>query len=122
MSSGAFSSALYEDDLGNIRGIKVQQETLLFTSNSVSNDSASGPQTDGIPSAKVTRGAREIGLRPRFVRCAWTSAPPTNYKPGESFLVPILQPSVYASYAEGAAATYLNTDCTIQKKIPESAN
>jgi hypothetical protein len=122
MSSGGFASTRYEDDLGNVRRIKVEGDTLLLNIAGSVNAPPSGQITEGIPSAKVTRGAKEIGLKPRYVVCKWTTNPPTNYKPGVNFELPILDPVTFAAINEGDTGTYLGTDITVNKRVSESAN
>lgn len=119
MSAGNFTRTFYELDNGEICQIRVQPETLTFANGSTTNSAPAGPAT--IPgSAKVSRGDREIGIRPRKVSFAWTPGQePDGYEEGGLYYIPILDKSQFDAMTAGSAATYLSGTGTLLRKFNE---
>lgn len=119
MSAGAFLLTRYElNTITGIVPIRVQPETVAFTSGGNANDAPAGATT--IPLlAKTRKGTREYGIGSRCITISWNGSPPTGYK-DENLTIPVLQSSVFDGYNVGDAGTYLGTPCSIVAKKNES--
>lgn len=121
MSAGAFERTFYELDTGNGGGIarvRVQPETLAATINGAANAAPAGPAT--LPTAaKVSKGAREIGIGCRTVTLEFTGTPPTDYS-GDDVVIPVLQEATYAAWTVGQTGTYLGAPVEVVGRSPES--
>lgn len=117
MSSGKFTSSKYESDSGNIYSIRVQPETLLASINSVVN-AAPAAVVDQEVSAKVSKGNRGIGMKPRTVSIRWDAAP-TDYDPNTIIRVPILKKSVYDGITKDQTVSYADGTGKVVSKSPE---
>lgn len=123
MSQGRPVRAFYATDLGNICSVRVQQETLDATIGAVANSSATGPATAGFPSAKVSKGSREIGIGCRKVTCAWDDGgAPTNYDERSPFSLPILVLATFNGINRGDAVVYLGGTGVVVSKSAEDIN
>ena len=121
MSAGEFTDALYQADSGEIHPIRVQPETLLFTSGGTANAAPAGPATSDI-SAKVGKTAREIGLGPRHLTFKFDAGQaPTGYEDRGTIRIPVLTTAAFTAYVRGNAATYLTGTGVIVNKTTESA-
>lgn len=118
MSAGAFVLSKYEDSEGRIYPCRVQPETLDLTIGATANAAPAGDTTERV-FAKMRGSKSEIGIIARAVRLSWTTAPPTNYKPGATVTVPVMSTAAFSSYTIGATGTYLGTDVTVQSRISE---
>lgn len=118
MSSGAYStSGKYQSDSGNIYSIRVQPETITATFASVANAAPAGA-IDQEVSAKVSKGNRGFGIKPRTVTFRWVAAP-DGYEPTTLQTLPVLTSSVYNGIAKGQAVAYLGATGTVVSKSPE---
>lgn len=118
MSAGAFTRSKYEADDGTILNIRVQPETLL--ANIGGANSAPAGTVDGLGSAKARGGKREIGVKARRIRVAFTDTKPDDYKENTVLEIPILTKARYDAIAIGATGTYLSNPCTVIGKTAES--
>lgn len=118
MSAGEFSLTRYESDTDEIHPIRVQLETV-----SANIGGANGPPGGAVTSdisVKVSRGAREYGIRPRFAVVRFTAGAPTGYRSGQLYRVPILTKARYNAINKGTTGTYLGEAVSVVSKIPES--
>lgn len=117
MSSGSFSRSRYERNNGNIHPIRIQPETLTLTIGSQANTAPTGAATSNI-SAKVTRGNRGVGLKPRTVTFAYNTAP-AGYKQDSPITVPWLRESTFDAIGRGSTGTYNDVAVTVLYTSPE---
>lgn len=117
MSSGAYLNSKYQSDSGNVYPIRVQPETTSATINSVANAAPAGA-IDQEVSAKVSKGNRGIGVKPRSVTVRWTAAP-DGYEPTSLIRIPILTQTVYNGITKGQTVSYLGASGTVVSKSPE---
>lgn len=120
MSSGDFIRSIYETNNGDFARVKVQPETELATTGTVANDAGAGPVN--IPTrAKVSRGAREIGILPRRIGIVFeTGQAPTGYKENSVYYIPALTRAFYDAVVEGSEITYLQNSALVVSKLEES--
>lgn len=120
MSAGLFLRSIYETNAGDFARIRVQPETELATNGTVPNDAGAGPVN--IPTrAKVSRGSREIGIRPRKIGLIFeTGQNPSGYEPNEVFYIPALTRAFYDAVAEDDEITYLSSTAKVVSKLEES--
>lgn len=118
MSAGSFTRTKYEADDGTILSARTQPETLL--ANIGGANSAPAGAVNGLGSAKMRGGRREIGVKARRVRVAFTTTVPTNYKEDTVLEIPILTKALYDSISIGATGTYLENSVTVIGKTAES--
>lgn len=119
MSSGRFTRSKYEADDGTIHPIRLQPETLEANIGGGANSPPSA-DTDTDLSAKVSRGARAFGLRPRFVTAVWTETPPSGYDDRTPIRLPILTEARYDAINVNGTGTYLGSSITVISKTRES--
>lgn len=121
MSTGRFTRSRYEATNGNIHPIRVQPETLELEIGSATNTAPTGAVTAGVPSAKVSRGARGFGVRPAIVSFVFDEGEePEGYAAGDVLRLPLLTPSMRSAATIGATGTYLNASITVVGVSPES--
>lgn len=120
MSAGKFIRSYYESNAGEQIRIRVQPETELFTNGTEVNDSAGGPAT--IPGyAKVTKGNREYGIRPRRVGFVFDAGQaPTGYDPSSVHYIPVMTKAAYDAYDLGTGYTYLGGTGEVISKLEEN--
>lgn len=120
MSNGRFVRSRYETDDGEIAPVRVQPETLAATVGGQTNAAPPGPTTQST-SAKISRGNREFGLRPRYVTFAWNpGSAPDGYDERTLQKLPILTEAAYNAITNGAPVAYLGGAGTVVSKTPES--
>jgi len=117
MSQGKFTQSKYQSDATNIYSIRVQPETLLATFGTTINVAPSA-DVDQEVSAKVSKGNRGIGIKPRTATIKWTAAP-DDYDPNTLLRVPILTKVVYDGIVKGQTVSYLGGTGTVASKSPE---
>lgn len=105
MSAGVFSRSKYETNAGTILNARVQPETLAANIGAV--NAAPAGAVNGLGSAKMRGGSREIGVKARRVTVAFTGAVPDGYKPNSVVSIPIMTPAVYNGISVGTTGTYL---------------
>ena len=115
MSSGSFVTSKYELDDGRIVSIRIQPETITTV-----NTVPSAAYTANMPSAKVSKGKREIGIGARYITIKWTGTIPDGYKETGLVKVPILQKSVFDGLSKGDSFTYLGGTAQVVSKAQES--
>lgn len=122
MSAGPFNTtAVYEMDNGMFTTLTVQPETLQFSVSGTANAEATGALTVGIPSAKFSKNAGEIGLKPRCITGKWlTVAAGTEYTVGGRVTLPILTAALASTFVKGAVADYLGGTVEITRAFPEN--
>ena len=118
MSAGAFEQGVYESDTAELHVCRYQPETTQATFGGVANTINPGIATSPFW-VKVSKGAREYGLKVRTVKLRWTGAPPAGYKEGSTVDVMIMTPSVFNGITLNGGATYLGADAQIIGKTPE---
>lgn len=119
MSSGSFINSFYETNDGEVCRIRVQPETELATNGTVTNDSGTGPQTIPVR-AKVSRGSREIGIRPRRIGIKFeVGQAPTGYAEGQVYYIPALTRAFYDALEIGDDITYLQETAEVVSKLEE---
>lgn len=117
MSSGKFLSSKYAADSGNIYALRVQPETLTATFNAVVNAAPVGA-VDQEVSAKVSKGNRGFGIKPRTVTIRWEAAP-TDYDPNTLQRIPVPTKSVWDGIRKDQAVTYADGTGKVVSKSPE---
>jgi hypothetical protein len=118
MSAGAYTPSKYEADSGNIYSIRVQPETISATIGGTANAAPAGA-IDQEVSAKVSKGNRGYGVKPRTVTFRWTGAVPDGYSTTGLVTLPILTPTVYGGIVKGEAVNYLGSTGSVVSKSPE---
>lgn len=122
MSAGAYNSSKYQASYGdgtNIHPIRVQPETISAVIGGTSNNNEPPSAAVSNPiSAKVSRGGRGLGLKPRTVTLKFTGTVPTGYKAGAVIVIPWLKPFPLA-VVKGATGTYLNSTVVVVAVNPE---
>lgn len=118
MSAGNFVRSFYEADNGEIHPIRVQPETVAANVGAA-NTAPAGPATVGI-SARVSGGARQLGLTARKVRLAFTATVPAGYAEDSIITIPVLTPAAFAAASVGATGTYLGSAVQVIGRTPES--
>ena len=121
--AGRFVRAFYATDLGNICPVRVLQATLDATIGAATNSSAPGPATAGFPSAKVSKGSREIGIGCRSVTCVWNvGGAPAGYDERTPFSLPILVLATYNGINRGDAVGYSGGTAVVVSRDGEDIN
>lgn len=119
MSSGSFINSFYETNDGDVCRIRVQPETELATDGTTPNDSATGPATLPVR-AKVSRGTREIGIKPRRIGIKFEiGQAPTGYAVGQVYYLPALTRAFYDALEVGDDITYLAATAEVVSKLEE---
>lgn len=121
MSSGTFSSSIYETDAGGLCNCRVQPETLALTLGGTANTAAAGP-ADQEASALMSGGRQRIGVIARAVSLKWTAGAPDGYDENTRVRVPILTKSLYDLVSRGTTGTYLGESVEVVGRIPERVN
>lgn len=123
MSAGAFEISRYEAQYGagdQRHPIKVQPETELADIGGITNTPPVGSVTNPI-SAQVTRGNRQLGLRPRKITLRLpATGVPAGYTPSGIVVIPALNVDFYNAATPGTVVTYLGVDCVVISRTPES--
>lgn len=117
MSAGAFTNSKYQADNGDIRGIRVQPETLAANIGAVNAAPAGAINATG--RARVGGGNRQYGVKARSVTVRFTATPPTGYKADQLYRIPIMTPTVYNDIEIDDTGTYLGVACVVVGKNPE---
>ena len=117
MSAGAFISSKYEADNGDIRGIKLQPETLAANIGGLNSAPTAAIDTTG--RARVGGGNRQYGVKARSVTIRFTGTPPDGYKADQLYRIPILTPARYNDIETDDTGTYLGVACVVVGKNPE---
>lgn len=124
MSQGNFVRSRYPSTLtGEIHPIRVQPETLAMalTSSTTTTNAGSTSAISNPISADVSRGDRELGLRPRLATLAILGTPPTGYSSSSVVRLPILNETLFAALTIGTSVNYLGTTWEVVSTTPESA-
>lgn len=119
MSAGKFTPTKYQANNLDIHPIRVQPETLALAKGASANTAPSGTITPGALRAKVSRGNREYGLKPRAITVVFDSSPPDGYATGTFIRIPILQSSLWESITEGDNVSYLGGTARVAGKSEE---
>lgn len=120
MSAGAFLRSIYETNNGDFARIKVQPETELASAGGVSNDAGAGPVNVPV-SAKVSRGNREIGIKPRLIGIVFeVGQAPSGYKVDSVYYIPALTRAFFDACVVGEEMTYLQASAQIVSKLEEN--
>lgn len=107
MSAGKFTISKYETDDGDIRPIRVQEETITMTIGGVANAAPGGAVTDS-GRVRVSGGNRRIGLKARNVTIAFNEeGAPDGYKVDSPITLPILTEAVWDGITDGETVSYL---------------
>ena len=114
----AVVSSKYEANSGDIHPIRVGDAVIAVSGNTV----PSGAQTSSI-SAKISKGAREFGLKPRGVLLKRLVGTSPDQAAKYAFL-PILSDSVFsgATFDPGTSHTYNGNSWEVSKKIDEDSD
>jgi hypothetical protein len=119
MSSGSFIRSIYETNAGDFARIRVQPETELATDGTTSNDAAAGPVNLPV-AAKVSRGSREYGIRPRRIGLVFEDGnAPAGYEDGDIIYIPALTRAFYDALTEDQQITYLQSTANVVSKLEE---
>jgi hypothetical protein len=120
MSAGAFlADAKYESNNGSVHAIRVQPETLQLSIGGTANASPAG-DVDSPFRARVGRSNGGYGLKPRAVTVRFTGTPPTGYKAGETYRVPVMQSTLWDTANAGTVCEYLGVAGVVVSTSPES--
>lgn len=117
MSGGAFTYTTYELNSGDVCGIRVQPETLAANIGAA-NGAPAAARTLPV-TAKVSKGNRGFGIKPRTVTLRFTSGAPADYKTGGLVTIPILQAATWDAISDGDTGTYLGGNVQVVFKTPE---
>lgn len=115
MSAGAFILSRYTADNGEIHPIKIQPETIIGTF----NPAPTGAITSGLRVRASRSNRRKYGISARYITCSWTATPPTGYKVGGFFTIPILTTTAFNAINDGSTFTYLGAAAVVNGKTPE---
>jgi hypothetical protein len=119
MSSGSFIRSIYETNSGNFARIRVQPETELATDGTTPNDAAIGPVNLPV-AAKVSRGAREYGIRPRRIGLVFEDGnEPSGYESGNIIYIPALTRAFFDALDVDQQITYLGETANVVSKLEE---
>lgn len=118
MSAGIFKDSKYETPNGSIVNVRVQPETEAAVFNGITNAPPAGAAT--IPGRFPLRlGSRRAKpFSGRSFTLAWTSTPPTGYKPTSVVRVPVLALATYNGADLQDTGTYLGAPVKIVGKNP----
>lgn len=120
MSEGGFVTSIYEANAGTFHNVRVQPETLAATIGGTANAAPAGP-VDSPFWCKVSKGATEYGLGPRFAVIAWgDGTAPAGYKESENVSIPILDPVLFDASNIGDAVAYNGGTGTLSGKRAEN--
>ena len=117
MSAGAFVSSRYQADNGDIRGIRVQPETLAANIGGLNSAPTGAINATG--RARVGGGNRQYGIKARSVTIRFTSTPPDGYKADQLYRIPIMTPARFNAIDTDDTGTYLGVACVVVGKNPE---
>lgn len=107
MSAGAFDIVTYDANDATPYNISIQPETTSFTLDGVANAVGTGTPAERAPSVIVSGSRRRNGVIARVVRFAFTEGnEPPGYKTNGILQLPVMQPSVWASYRKQQTGTY----------------
>lgn len=120
MSQGAFVTARYQTDNGDLVNIKVQPETLTATLGTA-NASAGAAADTGWPSAQVSKSKRAIGINARTVSIRLT-AELEGYKPDSILRIPVTTKARWDALSKDSAVTYQATAGVVVGKSAEKIN
>lgn len=120
MSAGPFQIAGYEASYDSlVHPIKVQPETLAATFDGTANaEPAAADQT--LLFVQRQKGPTAYGIGARGVRVAITDVADSDYKPGTSLFIPVLDESVWSAIPANAAVSINGATGVVTKLIPES--
>lgn len=119
MSAGAFTRAFYDTNNGIRLAIRVQPETLAATLGGTVNASKTAPADQGYPRATVHKSRKSPGIHARTVTLQFTATPPTGYKVGSTYILPVMDLAVWTNLSEGAVCTYLGVAAEVVSTNPE---
>lgn len=122
MSAGVFVTKSYAASYAanTNHPIRVQPETLTLVIGGNTNGDAVGAINNPI-SAVVSRGKRQLGLRPRTVTFKFTGEEPAGYEDAGVITLPYLQTTGFGAIARGTTGTYLGADIEVIGKSAEVA-
>jgi hypothetical protein len=113
--AGSFVFANYETDLGDIRPIKVQPETIAGAWNAEATGNAVGSLV------RVGGGKRRIGLKARSVTLKIdVGAPVQGYQATRTIRLPVLTLAAYQALAIGDKVEYDGATYTVSGASPQS--
>jgi len=121
MSSGSFTNTFYvlsTENGGAVMRARVQPETLAATIGGSANAGGAGPAT-APGSAVISRGRQSRGVNMRYVTLKWTAGAPDEYD-GLTAKIPVLTPTVFASWTLGATGTYLGAAVEVVGRTSET--
>lgn len=122
MSTGDFTRSKYQANDGKIFPVKLQPETIQLTLGGVANTPPVGDVLSGLPTVKVSTGAREFGVRPRGVVIELTATGGVgfaDYAEGNKYRVTVLTEELWDAAAAEQVGTYLGIACKVSSKYPE---
>lgn len=122
MSAGVFVTRAYAASYSETANhpIRVQPETLELSFGLNSNGDAIGAINNPI-SAVISRGKRQLGLRPRTVTIKFTGEPPEGYEEAGNITLPWLQRTGFDTISKGTTGSYLGADIECVGKSNEVA-
>lgn len=123
MSSGAFVTKSYAASYAanTNHPIRVQPETLTLNIGGNPNGDAVGAINNPI-SAVVSRGKRQLGLKPRMVTFKFTEGnAPEGYEDAGLISLPYLQTTGFGAITKGTAGQYLGAPIEVVSKSQEVA-
>jgi hypothetical protein len=113
--AGSFVFANYETDLGDIRPIKVQPETIAGAWNPEATGNAVGSLV------RVGGGKRRIGIKARSVTLKINvGAPVGGYQPTRTIRLPMLDKTAYEALAIGDEVEYDGATYIVSGASPQS--
>lgn len=117
MSSGAFLSAFYEANNGDVYRIKIQPETAALVVQGNTNTIPNG--AGAIAEFAHVSSRRRRGINARKVGIQFTGTPPAGYKAGSTIYLPWLQRDTFPDPLGVTTATYLGAPARLVGVSPE---
>lgn len=117
MSQGAFLSAFYESNNGDVYRIKIQPETAALVIQGNTNTIPAG--AGAIAEFANVASRRRRGINARKVGIQFGASPPAGYKPNSTIYLPWLQRDTFPDPLGVTDATYLGASCRFVGVSPE---
>ncbi|MEO0739792.1 MAG: hypothetical protein AAFZ35_23625 [Cyanobacteria bacterium J06649_12] len=109
----------YESDSGEIHIVELDDKTLTLNISGTAQLQPAGPATSPFW-AKVSRGATEYGLKPRFLNVCFTTTAPADLELGRTYPVVVLATSEFNAATVNGTVNYQGEDATVRGKIDEN--
>lgn len=109
----------YSADSAETHIVELDDVTLTLNISGTAQVQPSGPATSPFW-AKVSRGATEYGLKPRWIGVCFTTTAPATLEVGKTYPVVVLSPTEFAAATIGSTVTYQGESAVVRGKTDES--